>query len=66
MKFLIVAECIMRDEIELEHKPTGPELLMMIGDVNKQFKEKGLKVQVNRLSATYISDPIEEEKENDI
>lgn len=66
MKFLIVVECTMRDEIELEHKPTGPELLMMMDDVNKQFKEKGLKVQVNRLSATYISDPIEEEIDHDI
>ena len=60
MRFLIVAECTMKDEIELEHEPTGPELLKMMDDVNERFKETRLKVQVNRISATYISDPIEE------
>ena len=65
MKFLIVVECTMRDEIELEHKPTGPELLMMMEDVNNRFKETGLKVQVDRLRATHISDPIEEEIDHD-
>lgn len=60
MKFLIVAECTMRDEVELEREPTGPELLMMINDMDKEFKEKGLKVKVNRIRATRISDPIEE------
>lgn len=66
MKFLIVAECIMRDEVELEREPTGPELLMMINDMDKEFKEKGLKVKVHRISATCISDPIEEEIDHDI
>lgn len=66
MKFLIVAECTMRDEVELEHEPTGPELLKMLSDVNERFKEARLKVQVNRLSATCISDPIEEEIDHDI
>lgn len=60
MKFLIVAECTMRDEVELEHKPTEPELLKILYDVNETFKEKGLKVQVNQIRATCISDPIEE------
>jgi len=61
MKFLIVAECTMRDEVELEHEPTGADLLKMMDDVNKQFKEMRLKVQVDQIRATYISDPIEEE-----
>lgn len=60
MRFLIVAECTMKDEVELEREPTGPELLNMIYDLNDQFKEMRLKVQVDRISATYISDPIEE------
>lgn len=62
MKFLIVAECTMRDEVELEREPTEPELLEMITDLNEQFKEMRLKVQVDQISATYISDPIEEVK----
>ena len=66
MKFLIVAQCTMRDEVEFEHEPTGPDMLMMMEDVNKRFKEKGLKVQVNRISATHISDPIEEDVDRDI
>lgn len=65
MKFLIVAECTMRDEVELEDVPSGADLLKMMGDVNNQFKEKGLKVQVDRLRATHISDPIEEEIDHD-
>jgi len=65
MKFLIVAECTMRDEIELEHEPTGADLLKMMDDVNKQFKEMRLKVQVDQIRATYISDPIEEENNHD-
>ena len=66
MKFLIVAHCTMRDVVEFEHEPTGPDMLMMMEDVNKRFKEKGLKVQVNRISATCISDPIEEDVDHDI
>ena len=61
MKFLIVAECIMVDEIELESYPTGAELLLMMDDVNKQFKEKGLKVRVEQIRATHIIEPVEEE-----
>jgi hypothetical protein len=61
MKFLIVVECTMRDEIELEHKPTGAELLKMMDDVNKQFEEKGLKVRVEQIRATHIIEPVEEE-----
>jgi hypothetical protein len=60
MKFLIVAECTMKDEIELEDRPSGADLLKMMDYVNERFKETGLKVQVDRLRATCISDPIEE------
>lgn len=61
MKFLIVAECTIRDEVELEREPTGVEILEMMDDVNKQFKEKGLKVQVDEIRATHIIEPVEEE-----
>ena len=60
MKFLIVAECTMKEEVELEYEPTGPELLEAVANVNKDFKERGLKAQVNQIRATYIPDPIEE------
>ena len=66
MKFLIVAECTMRDEIELEDKPSGADLLKIMYDVNERFKETGLKIQVDRLRATYISDSIEEEIDHDV
>lgn len=62
MKFLIVAECTLRDEIELEREPTGSELLGMLSDVNERFKEAGIKAQVDQIRATYISDPIEDER----
>lgn len=65
MKFLIVAECTMRDEIELEHEPTGADLLKVMDDVNKQFKEKGLKVRVEQIRATHIIEPVEEENNHD-
>ena len=35
MKFLIVAECTMKDEVELEREPTEPELLNMTSDLNE-------------------------------
>lgn len=61
MKFLIVAECTMEDEVELESYPTGAELLLAMDDVNRQFKEKGLKVRVDEIRATHIIEPVEEE-----
>lgn len=60
MKFLIVLGCTLREEVELENVPSGADLLKMMDDVNIRFKEKGLKVQVDRLRATHISDPIKE------
>lgn len=63
---IIVAECIMKDEIELEDKPSGADLLKIVDDVNERFKETGLKIPVDRLRATHISDPIEEDVDHDI
>jgi hypothetical protein len=55
----------MKDEVELENEPTESELLKVIADVNERFKEMRLKVQVDRIRATYISNPIEEVNHDD-